>query len=60
LISIVEMWKEDGCNQAEAESRLTTFLHEVMAKGTLDEEDPVRDVLDFVVGFCSPNARLFP
>jgi hypothetical protein len=59
LIGVVEVWKSTGCTQSEAESRLTSFLHEVMAKGAVDEDDPVRDVLDLVVGFCSPQARLF-
>ncbi len=40
--------------------RLMTFVDDVRAAGVPDQEGPVLDVLDFVVGWCSPHARLFP
>jgi len=60
LIELVKEWKVAGAAKAEVEHRLTEFLHEVMATGAPDQDDPVRDVLDYVVGYCSPDARLFP
>jgi hypothetical protein len=60
LTRAVKGWKVAGCTQAEAERRLTIFLEEVMANGAPDEDDPVRDVLDFVVGYCSGPMKIFP
>jgi hypothetical protein len=60
LAEIVKEWKAQGCTQKDAESRLTAFVDEVRAKGLQDQEDPVLDVLDVVVGWCSPQTRLFP
>jgi len=60
LTGTVKGWKAAGCTQAEAERRLTTFLEDVMANGGPDEDDPVRDVLDFVVGYCSDPMKIFP
>ena len=59
LIELVKEWKVAGAAKAEVEHRLTKFLDEVMATGAHGQDDPVRDVLDLVVGFCSPEARLF-
>lgn len=60
LTTVVLAWKARGITAAEAEQRLTAFLHVVMSAGVLDEDDPVRDVLDLVTGWCSPHLRLFP
>ncbi len=60
LTTVVLAWKARGITAAEAEQRLTAFLHVVMSAGVLDEDDPVRDVLDLVTGWCSPHSRLFP
>jgi hypothetical protein len=60
LVALVLSWKSKGCDQAEAERRLTQFLSEVRAADPPIQEDPVLDVLDFVVGWCSPDACLFP
>jgi hypothetical protein len=60
LMRVVAAWKAAGCTQPEAELRLMAFLDEVLVLGRADEDDPVRDVLDFVTGFCSSDARLFP
>ncbi len=60
LIALVEEWKANGCTKEFAERRLTGFLDEVMAHGDADQDDPVRDVLDLVAGYCSPHAKLFP
>lgn len=60
LTAVVKAWKAAGCTQAEAERRLTGFLEDVRANGQPDEDDPVMDVLDFVVGHCSPSVKIFP
>jgi len=60
LAEIVRAWKADGCTKAEAENRLSSLLAEVGVNGTSAQDDAVRDVLDLVVGYCSPHARLFP
>jgi hypothetical protein len=59
-VSVVKAWKDDGCTKDEARLRLVRFLDDVRAHGDQDQDDPVRDVLDFVVGFCRPDAKLFP
>jgi hypothetical protein len=59
LCELVLEWKRAGVTQAEATERLQCFLHEVQSDPLLDD-DPIRDVLDFVVGYCSKGARLFP
>ncbi|MEA2695940.1 MAG: hypothetical protein QOI66_211 [Myxococcales bacterium] len=49
-----------GCSKESAERRLTRFLDDVMINGGVDQDDPVRDVLDFVTGYCSSHMRIFP
>ncbi len=53
LIEVVKEWKAEACPQDEAERRLSIFLDDVMTNGTTDQDDPVRDVLDFVVGYAA-------
>lgn len=60
LLVVVRAWKYSGCDLAEAERRSMTLLEEVAKGGTGQQDDAVRDALDFVVGFCSPDARIFP
>jgi hypothetical protein len=60
LVAVVKAWKAAGCAQAEAERRLTAFLEDVRTNGESGEDDPVMDVLDFVVGYCSPSVKIFP
>jgi hypothetical protein len=60
LVSVVHGWKNDGCTRAEAEERLAAVLAEVANSGTEEEDESLREVLDFVTGYCSPHARIFP
>ena len=60
LIEIVNAWKSSGCTKNDAESRLTAFVGVVRARGTPDQEDPVLDVLDAVVGWCVAEGQIFP
>lgn len=60
LVSVVRGWKDEGCTKAEAEQRLTSVLGEVATSGTARQDESIREVLDFVTGFCSPRARIFP
>jgi len=59
LFNLVLEWKAQGCNQARATERLSQFLAQ-LPEGAIVEDGVVRDVLDFVVGFCSPDRRIFP
>ena len=58
LRELVLQWKSAGVTQAAAEARLSDFLA-VVSEDPLLDDDPIRDVFDFVVGFCSSQARLF-
>ena len=60
LLSVVLGWKDDGCTREEAERRLASVLAEVATRGTEEEDESLREVLDFVTGFCGPHARIFP
>jgi hypothetical protein len=60
LTEIVKGWKRAGCSKESAERRLTAFLDDVMINGVVDQDDPVRDVLDFVTGYCSIQMKIFP
>ena len=59
LAGVVRAWKADGVTQAEAEKRLMRWLSDADAQLTGAQGDAVRDVLDLVVGFCSPSARIY-
>jgi hypothetical protein len=58
LLQLVLEWKAGGCTQAEAIERLTSFLERLPPEAEA-EDDAIRDVLDFVTGFCSPHQRIF-
>ena len=60
LTEIVRGWKRAGCSKESAEDRLTRFLDEMMINGSVDQDDPVRDVLDFVTRYCSSHMKIFP
>ena len=57
LHELVLRHKDGGLTQAEAYAALTQLL----ATAPDDEiDDRIRDVLDFVVGWCSPHMRIWP
>jgi len=60
LVQLVKEWKAAGASAAEAERRLTDFMAEVRRDGNPDEDDPVLETLDFVVGYCAVETLLFP
>lgn len=58
LTALAVAWRDAGVPRDEAERRLTAFRAAVVAAG--DEDDPVLDTLDLVVGWCRPERRLYP
>lgn len=50
--------------QGLAQTEIYLLFEEARAwpreEGRGTEEDPILDVMDFIVGFCSPSAKLFP
>jgi hypothetical protein len=57
LTALATAWRDAGVPQDEAERRLTAFRAAVVAAG--EDEDPVLDVLDLVVGWSHPSARIY-
>jgi hypothetical protein len=49
---------ESGYDRAELIARLEEFRKTLQQQGLEDEEDVVLQVMDFLVGFCSPHMRL--
>lgn len=58
LRDLVVEWKGAGCTQSEATERLSRFLEQLPLDAEA-EDNAIRDVLDDVTGYCSPNRRLF-
>ncbi len=54
--------KAAGLTQAQVQVAFSAFLELLVASGRdeQDEGDSLRDVLDLIVGWCSPGRCLFP
>ncbi len=59
LRQVVQDMKSAGNSQQEIYDLFVELLAMVRSDGTEQEDDAVRDVLDFIVGWCSPDMRLF-
>ncbi|MEM6769083.1 MAG: hypothetical protein AAF597_00750 [Bacteroidota bacterium] len=57
LLLIVRQFKHEGGTQEEAEQSLMNLLSE-----DIDEpsDDLIREVLDFVTGWCQPSNTIWP
>lgn len=60
LTELVQRWKANGCSRQDAIERFSQLLRESIAFNSELREDAVRDVFDFIGGWCSPKADLFP
>ena len=49
-------WRDAGVSQAEALASLEALRVECVDEA---EEDRVRELMDFVVGFCAPRLRIY-
>jgi hypothetical protein len=58
LIAILREYKERGLSQAEAQQALEA-LRASVAPVDENAEDRVLEMLDFVVGWCLPTARVW-
>jgi hypothetical protein len=56
LLAILRQHKDAGLQQADAYK----LLDELRADRPEDEDDLILELLDVVVGFCSPHMRLWP
>jgi signal recognition particle receptor subunit beta len=62
LIAIVKELVRQGQSKEQVRELLSQFLTHLQenAEPREADEDAVMDVLDFVDGWCSPHAKLFP
>jgi len=51
--------RDRGLRQEEVKTIFTEFLNVLTTHGAENEGDIVRDVLDVIVGWCSPDQRLY-
>ncbi|MBI1949057.1 MAG: hypothetical protein HYS27_25440 [Deltaproteobacteria bacterium] len=58
LLGVARDLRDSGASQADVEALFREFLATPHCQGER-EDDLVRDALDFIVGFCAPNMRLF-
>ena len=59
LVDIILDLKKKGWSQKKAYELFNEFLKDIIDKGTEEQEDYIRDVMDLIVGWCNPSARLF-
>jgi hypothetical protein len=60
LDKLVEEMKNDGLSQVEIYDCFYEFYTMLKEAQREDDEDKVLDVLDRIVGWCSPHNKLFP
>jgi hypothetical protein len=60
LFSLVHSLKAAGLNQSSVLELFEQARREFRESDREIEEDIVMDVMDCIVGWCSPQARLFP
>ncbi len=58
LRNVVQDMVDKGRDQASLVAELEAFRTMLQAEGRDNDEDIVLDVMDFVVGFCSPHMKI--
>ena len=58
LYQTLRQWRERGVSQADALGALEAIRAELQTEAEA-KDDLVTDLMDFVVGFCSPHMRLY-
>ena len=59
LVEVVQQMKRAGKNQQEIYRIFEALLQTAMDAGTEQEDEAIRDVMDRIVGWCSPDQKLF-
>ena len=59
LSEIAREMKASGQSQPEIYAAFNALLQTAQTNGVEEQVDAVRDVLDFITGWCSPAAKLF-
>jgi hypothetical protein len=59
LVQVVLDLKAAGKSQAEVYRLFEQFLRDVAVTETETQENVIHDVMDRIVGWCSPASRLF-
>ena len=59
LVEVVQQMKRAGKNQQEIYRIFEALLQTAMDAGTEQEDEAIRDVMDRLVGWCSPDQKLF-
>ncbi len=54
LRSVVKLFYGEGLNEKEVLQILEEYLQKLKQKKNETDEDRIREVMDFVAGFCSP------
>ena len=62
LRDLAQRLKAADLTQAQVQAAFSAFLELLVASGRDEQDagDPLRDVLDLLVGWCSPSQCLFP
>ncbi len=55
----VREMKANGLSQQEVYDIFNELLQSPRVRENEQQEDAIRDVMDFIAGWCSPEARLF-
>ena len=59
LSQVVREMKANGLSQQEVYDIFNELLQSRQVRESKQQEDAVRDVMDFITGWCSPEAKLF-
>jgi hypothetical protein len=59
LIELVNLMVAEGLGQVEIYYRFDLFRDSLHRAGRADEEDRIKDVMDVVIGWCAPHAKIF-
>ena len=59
LSQVARNMKDAGTSQPEMYAIFNELLQAMQIDGTEQQDDAIRDVMDFIIGWCSPHQRLF-
>jgi len=59
LLQVARSMNDTGTSQLEMCAIFSELLEAMQGNATEQQDDAIRDVLDFIVGWCSPHQKLF-
>jgi hypothetical protein len=60
LIALVRQFEAEGLKQVEIYHLFHQFMLHLRKQNCVEDENAVAETLDFIAGWCSPQAKLFP